>query len=553
MKRLLFLVMVLMVVAPVAGLSLTFQDTSEFGAHIQCIKYSPGSASIGTCAWVQNKTGGNSYVSSTRVVYDALVVNADPLPMTYAAFTKPDTGGVNVVMYDGSLNQIGSFGLATSRPNSRIEIKVVGGSARAYINGASTSAPAVVLAQNPSYVGTYVGGVSYTDDFVYGTTENRYIFGSPEQGFFLKKDMINPATSGLFYANGTLLSSCNMTTTWGFGDSNASQTVQLKDYAGNVYWTYDTPAGSQAGSIAWPLQDAIFDSGAPYGFYVTTVAGSGKYSSVIPYIGSGAGVAFDRDTYARGDTAIVTYSVDAGYWDIVTYAYRLDTLDVYGNVVDSQVVTTQSGSKSVTFTSSDPLGIYYATLIATPTSGGSDVWLDFDSTELTGYLILTGNVFDAETEAYIPVANVSIKQGTIAYNKVTSADGNYTTNTMFYSGTLTEINVTAIGYYQYAYSFTPLDSKTITVNFTLQSLTPSHDGIAIGGVVRDTVYGRPISLPTVTATNATYAESYSVNGNGVGYYQIDESDSAFLTKDRCYTVTGSKIGYGSQNYLKCVV
>ena len=563
MKRLLLLaVLVLMVAAPVAGLSLTFQDSGEFSSYItsKCIG---GGCPTGSVVWTESRNGGNSYITVTlpnNPNARLYMVNTDPSITTYAAatlLTKSATGRISIALLNSGGSILYEY---TQTPGTvgRYEVFVVGGTATVYRNGirVGTSTP---LAQNPSYVGfgDYIGaGTGSTgtwDDLVYGTTENRYIFGSPEQGYFIKKDIVNPAASGFCFPNGTIISSYNMTTTWGVGDSNASQTVQLKDYAGSVYATYDTPAGSQAGSIAWPLQEAIFNSGAPYGYYVTTISGSGEYSEVIPYLGSGATVGFNQDSYSRGDTATVSYSVDAGYWDTGTYAYRLDTMTIFGDVIDTQVVTTQTGSKSFAFSTSDTLGVYYAVLIRTPIAGGDDAWLWADSAELTGFMVFTGNVYDAETAAYIPIANVSITQGTTAYNKVTSADGNYTTDAAFYSGMTTNINITTSGYWQYTDSFTPLEAKTVGLNFTLLSLTPSHTGLAVGGIVRDTVYGRPIPLPTVAATNATHAESYSVTGNSVGYYEIDEDDGAFLTPNRCYTITGSKTGYGSQSYLKCVV
>jgi hypothetical protein len=558
MKRLLFLaVLVCLLIAPAAALSLDFQDSGEFTSYVSCV-------GDGTCAYFQNKTGGNSYITTTGGTNE-FVRNTDPSATTYASATilygtfAAGGGGSAIRGYDAGGATLFSFympyAVATTSPK-RVEIIVTGGVAKMYINGIYDQQSGV-LATNPSYIGFgELAGTGYWDDIVYGASENRYIFGSPEQGYFIKKDMLNPAASGFCFANGTIISSYNMSTTWGFGDSNASQTVILKEWSSGLNAaTYTTPAGSQAGSINWAIYDEIInDPTMPYGYYITTIAGSGTQSTVIPYVAMGATVAFDKVTYSRGDTAVVSWSVDGGgYWDTATYSYRLDTLDVYGNVVDTQTVTAQAGSKNVAFTTSDSLGVYYAVLIATPISGGDDIWMNFDTCELTGYLVFTGNVYDAETAAVIPIANVSIVQGTTIYNKVTSADGNYTTDAAFYSGTITLINVTAAGYQQYTDSFTPLDAKTIGLNFTLLSLTPTHTGLAIGGISRDTVYGRPIPLVSVTAANATHAESYSVTGNSVGYYEIDESDGVFFTDDRCYTVTGSKTGYGSASYLKCVV
>jgi len=549
MKRLLLVaVLVLLFSMPASGLHLDFQDSGEFVSYVTC-------APFATCTWVHSTNGGNNYIS-TFTTSAGGVMNTDPLPMTYSAATiSPGLSSFGVVLYDGSMNTLYSCNVGATA--GRFEMKMVGGKAYIYRNS-NLIAVSGALAQNPSYVswGGFNSVTSTVDDIIWGSSENRYIFGSPEQGYLIKKDMINPAASGFCFPNGTIISNYNMTTTWGFGDSNESQTVILKEWSsGYTAATYATPAGSQAGSINWAIYDDIInDPTMPYGYYITTIAGSGTQSTVIPYVAMGATVAFDKASYSRGDTASVSWSVDGGgYWNTATYAYRLDMMDVYGNVISTHPVTAQAGSTTVTFADSDATGVYYAILIATPLAGGSGIWMNFDTAELTGYLVFTGSVYDAETAAVIPVANVSIVQGSVAYNKVTSADGNYTTNVAFYSGTTTTVNITASGYQRYADTFTPLAAKTIGLNFTLMNLTPTHTGIAIGGVVRDTVYGRPISLPTVSAANATFAESYSVIGNSVGYYQIDESDGAFLTSGRCYTVTGSKTGYSSTSYLKCVV
>jgi len=559
MKHLLYLLALLALVTPVYGLSLTFQNPSDFTSYVTCT----GAG----CTYVQSTTDGepdgrNNYILVPGYPGPGYLRNVDPLPTTYAAasligyhaWISGPVGKPVTRLYDNAGNQMATYTWADIMAYGRYEIIIVGGSPMYYHNGALVDTGAV-LTQNPSYIefgGTpdaYYGGAYYLwDDFVYGSTENRNIFGAPEQGYFIRKDMINPAASGLYRSNGTLVSSNNMTATWGVGDNNASHTVILEEWGGNLAASYITTAGTQAGSISWPLAEIIDDPFMPYGYYVTTIAGSGKYSERIPYISYGASVAFGQSSYARGDIAVVTYAVDSGgYWDPVIYSYRLDTLDVYGNVVDTQTVSTQSGTANVAFTPSDPLGVYYAVLIATPIAGGSDIWMNFDSAELTGYLVLTGNVYDAESGLFIPVANISISQGSTIYNKDTAVDGNYTTNVAFMSGAAISINVTAAGYQQYLYNFTPLEAKTISLDFTLVSLTPTTVGVSIGGVSRDSVYGRPIPSAQIVVANSTYSESHLTTTNAVGWYLIGN-----LANGRCYTVTATKTGYSTKSYIKCV-
>lgn len=561
MKRLLLTVLVcLLLAAPVSALSLTFQDSSEFGAYVTCT----GTAG-GSCTWTQSATGGNNYirVTGSPTPFSGgyyYLRNLDSSTTTYAAATSTYIGGggnPRIELYNSALGSLYAYG-GTGPGTQRWEMKMVGGRADIYVDGKFV-ARSGVLAQNPSYIGwgtttTNHYGECIWDDFVYGTTENREIVGSPEQGYYLKKDLTNPAANGFYDSADNLISSYNMTTTWGVGDTNTSRTIILKEWAsGDTVWTYTTTAGTMAGSIAWPLQEAIFNNpNADYGYYITTISGSGEYSTVIPYVAYGATVTFNQDSYSRGDTATITWNVmSGGYWDTGTYGYRLDVMDVYGNVVSTTPVTTQAGSITATFADDDSLGVYYAVLIATPLAGGDDIWMNYDYCDLTGYLVFTGYVNNAENATPI-AAHINITQSTGISYSTSTPDGNYTTNTAFYSSSLTVFNVTSTGYWPYHFAITPIAAKTISLNFTLASLTPSFTGIALGGITNDTVYGRPVADATVTVVNATHAESYSVQTNNAGYYLLDESDGVFLTIDRCYHVTATKSGYSASTYLKCV-
>jgi len=551
MKRLLLLAVLLALVAvPVSGLSLTFQDSGEFSSYITstCIG---GGCPIGSVVWTESTNGGNSYITVTlpnNPNARLYMVNSDPSITTYAAatlLTKSATGRISIALLDSGGSILYEY---TQTPGTvgRYEVFVVGGTATVYRNGirVGTSTP---LAQNPSYVGfgDYIsagtGSTGTWDDLVYGTTENRVILGSPEQGYFLKKDIVNPAASGFCFPNGTIISSYNMTTTWGVGDSNESRTILLQNFGSAVnVGSYTTTAGTQAGSIAWPIYDDIINNPlAKYGYYVTTIAGSGEYSSVVPYIAYGATVAFDKDSYSRGDTATVTWAVDSGgYWDTGTYSYRLDTLDVYGTVVDTQPVTAQTGSKSVTFSDSDSLGVYYTVLIAKPLAGGDDIWMNYDYAELTGYVIISGWVLDAETGNPIAASHINITQGTM-YSSGATVSGQYnTTGTMFVSGVAISMNTTATGYTQDINTFTPLSAKGLSINISLMPDPPTTSGVSIGGIVRDSVYGNPLASKTCNVWNTTYGESHSDVTNIAGFYRVDS-----LVNDRWYNVQCIGSGY----------
>lgn len=568
MKRLLILLALLALVMPVAGLSLTFQDSSEFGAYVTCT--STGGSGDDYCAWVQSATGGNSYIHTRAKgpAQSSVIRNIDPQATTYAAATYItgtttlwDRGYIR--LYDSSLAVLYSYEF-TCVANDRMEVKMVGGSARIYKNGVLVAASGA-LAQNPSYVGfgMYVIGSSgfayslYLDDFVYGTTENREITGSPEQGYYLKKDLTNPAASGFYDSGDNLISSNNMTTTWGVGDTNTSRTIILKEWSGaSNAWTYTTTAGTMAGSIAWPLQEAIFNNpDAPYGYYITTVQGSGVYSSVIPYIAGGGFVNFDSEAYGTGDTAIMTWTVDAGSWDTTTYNYELRVQNaLYGTVKDTWSVTSSTGSETVVWDDTDELGVYYVTLWRINKATSVEEMMNGDTCELTGYVRFTGYTHDGEAESALAGVNISITQGSTVNNILSGFDGNYTSSATspFGTGAAVYINVTKSGYEQYVTSFVPMSAKTIHLNFTMRNLTLTYTGMELDGIMRDDIYGRPISDYNVSVTNSTFGESYTTMGNTVGFFMIDETDGVYLAANRCYKVEVNKTGYASNSTLKCV-
>lgn len=574
MKRFLVLLVLLALCGAAQGLSLTFQNPSDFAEFVTCTGYgAPGAYS---CEWTQSNVGANSYVTVNAAMSPALVAgngfitNLDPSPTTYAAATEyhptaANMAVVSIALYDSGHNIMYQYlgSTPTAGVYYRYEVKMVGSAAKIYKDGALV-ATSGALASNPYYVGFGSTNAASTttrhtgwDNIVYGDSENKNIFGAPEFGYFIQKNLINPASSGFSWPNGTVIPSSqfNMTTTWGFGDTNESRTVILQNFGtGQTYSSVVTSAGTMSGSTAWPIYDAIIASGAPQGYYVTTVLGTNEYSQPVAYRSTGASVTWNAATYSRGDSAQVAYTTDALYWLPLTYAYRIDILDATLGVVSTHPITTQNGFISTSFAETDSLGPYYAVLIATPLAGGSDAWLGVGSTELTGYLVFTGYVNNATSSGPIAVANVSISQGAVQYYKTTSVDGNYTTNVAFYSGSPTFFNITATGYKQYNRSFTPIEAKTIPLNFTLEPLTQSFTGTGLRGIVRDSTYGRPIPSVAVSITNATYGESYSSTTNNAGGYFADLSTGAAFVSGRLYNIQGTKSGYNaSVVYQKVIV
>ena len=457
------------------------------------------------------------------------------------------------LMYEQSFSNLG-----------RYEMKMIGGSARIYNNGADIYHSGA-LAVNPAYVawGGYFSGSTGYDDIVYGDTESNYVIGMPETNaggsytFLLKKSIINPADRGL--ANGNtyvVVNANNMTTTFSKNNSG-TETMYLK-YIGTGVIVGCQSVSGYTGSVSWPLAEDIFNNAnASYGSYTAYLSGSPATLSPtsIQYVASGASMAWGSHTYSTSDTGSYTWSISSDVWALSTsgYSFSAKVIDVYGATVSTTPITTQTGTGSYTFSSSNAQGVYYIALIAN--NGGSDAWIAYDYTTLTGYFALTGTVNDAVTAHSIAVANVSITQGGLASNTVTTT-GAYTTAGMaFGSGGVITINATATGYKQYRFVFTPLAAKSVARNITMYPNTITVSGVGLYGVANDTTYGNPISGVTVALTNTTYGETHTALTNNAGMYIFDNSRSGILTSGYCYLVSTSILHY-TQVYptsMKCVV
>jgi hypothetical protein len=556
MKHLILGVLLLVLVCPVmAELVADFQNPSEFSSYTECVA---GISGTPVCTWVEGVT--NSYY----VVSDgpgAGIRNKNGFPMTYAAFTTISGNANNdncVFLYDASKTVMWNPS-SCDWNTGRIEVKIVGGKAYTYHDGQAWQTSGT-LATNPYYIsmGTY-GLAESVDDMIWGDYGGTtVVLGMPmDNAYYIKKDLVNPSATGLYYAsNDTLADSTTLKSTYSrsaLDGANTNESVYLiNTFTGDVYETKYTGTTTY-GTMNWNIT-AFAASSAPYGLYRTKLGTT--QSKDISYIGGGASVVLDADTYSTGDTATATYTIADDYWSPGTYTYRLDTISgTTGTVIDSQAVTTQSGVKSIAFQPEDTIGVQYVVLIRT--SGGTDSWMNFDYAELNSYISFEGYVNDQDGNP-LDGANVNISQNTVISDTTTIADGNYTASPGFYSGTSTLINVTKSGYTQYYVSLIPLVAKTVPLNFTLVDSTPTSTGLGIGGVARDGIltgsaitfgYGRPIPDATVYLVNASNGESYTKTTNNAGYYLCDEGASCFLTTKRPYDVWGEKARYdNSPNY-----
>jgi hypothetical protein len=399
---------------------------------------------------------------------------------------------------------------------------------------------------------------TYWDDYVYGTSENLNIMGLPEsdnETCVILQDMINTASSGL-YCNGAIVDSNYMSSTWGRGnltigaDTQPNQTIQLVNYVtGDAYDNRYTGA-SYSGSIAWDIKSKIINAGAPQGLYATYMPGTGKYSNQIWYKSNGATITFDREQYSVGDTAtIISYVASGGYWNSA-YKYKIGVMDVYGAWHgDNSTITTQSGSVTHSWSDSDDPGVYYAVMICT-TSDGKEYILGYDWATLSSYVNFNGWVNNAQNQTVISGANVSMTQDGTVCNTLSAADGTYNC-TGFSTGATWYVNATAVGFRQYTYNKIPLAAKGVVLNISMEPITPVMGGLAIGGVDRDTTYGRPIKDAIVTVRNTTTGLYCYKTTSMTGWYLNDETDCMFQSKTP-YDVWAFKLGYTNSTTEKAV-
>jgi hypothetical protein len=538
-----------------AGWSLDFQNSPDFSEHVQCVEGAT------TCGWTQNASGGNSYLT----ISGPMMVSKDPLHMSYAACTNYLTNQLNVIMYDADLQRMGSENMycdysivGPGHFPTRCEFKLEGNIPKVYVDGILHSTGAELTGETPSYVG-FGGG--YIDDVIWGDSESRYIFGMPENGYFLMKDILNPSSSGFYRVNLTdpngtpdLISAYNFTSTFSKNSGN-NETVFL---TGNGITAQTYYTGTEyTGKIYWDLQTFFADPNVPYGLYRTEISpqlNSSGYatSDWLPYIGSGATIEFDKNSYAVGETATMSVVVSDGYYDTSTYYYHVVIQDMFGTEVSDQPITFSVfspyvGSVDYTWTDDEDEGVYFGLIYARRLSDDAELLMNYDSADLTSTLVISGYVKDAETADVIPNATVNVTQGITTDSSTTGVSGNYTTTSQFTANAPTTIFANMSGYENYTTTFTPLLAGSLEINLTLMPLSPTYSGIALGGIARTPPYNRTIESATITIQNGS--NTYTVTTNAAGYYINNE-----MSNGSVWDIWGAKSGFSNSSiYQKLVV
>jgi hypothetical protein len=273
----------------------------------------------------------------------------------------------------------------------------------------------------------------------------------------------------------------------------------------------------------------------PDGIYQVSFSGS----NVVEYFwvqSAGAVISFDKDLYHAGDTATLTYTITPGYYDTVTYTYTYKVLDIYGTELATGAIASASGSFTVS-TADYTQGVHYAEILATKVADPTAVFvLGWDSTEIVETLYLNGYVMDAETGGVLNGANVSITQGSQSNFSYSIPSGAWNSSASWSTGTLS-VNTTLTGYVPDLRAFTTLSSKTVNLNISLMSVTPTTSGITIGGIVRDDVFGNPV-------TGATYhVGSNTATTNIAGFARVGS-----LVQGSVYDVYSTKTGYSDSTH-----
>lgn len=541
MKRLVLLLCLCLLVVPVLGIKENFQDWGPSGfVPSNAIPISYPSSDRNTIVQAYSQTSdGNMFLSNTPTLF------------TYAAFDTYIINGFysNVALYDSSFNILYSgANLDNYCPSSRYEIKIIGGTPSEYCGGV-LFATGSSISVNPSYIGLPHGsaGSAALDNLIIGESDH-HITGSLPINWSIQRDLINPAATGVYAWNPT-------TNTWVLKNSFNFYVVADKEFlnpevlsirhsGGTVInATTLTPVHNQ---VQYNLTQFLTTSTA-----VGTTVPDGQYSvswnEMSPpnwfadtfWVTSNGGIVnWNADKYSQGSTATITYAISNSYFLPTSYTYNLVVQNIYGTVITTIPVNTQTGSSTITLSPETyPAMVYNVLLQATKTSDSSTYIMNYDGMEITGYVYLEGTVLNAETTLPISGVSVNVSQGTTSLISTTGANGIWNSSGSWLTGSVLSISATGVGYEDYANSFTPLVAKTIPITIPMMPIAKTCTGVCIGGLVNDTPYHNPVVGATYHVRNGT---ELTATTNAAGYARVDS-----LTVGLLYDVWSTKVGYSN--------
>jgi len=258
--------------------------------------------------------------------------------------------------------------------------------------------------------------------------------------------------------------------------------------------------------------------GTNYGLYLFELTKDGQLMSYdwLYYIppGETSSIAFDKETYASGETATITY--DIANPDFSSHNYYIKILDIYGSEKKKWHITKESGS--VTFNTNElGAGTYYAVL----TQYSEVVDLAYDMMQVEEKVNIEGVSYDAKNECVLGGANVNTSQGTVWHNTTTDATTGYYNLTDFIVDEAIQMNASKANYTHNNFSFTPLQSGLYEINLFLLP-DASHINVtapAIVGLTQLYPFYQNVSYATVNIWNETW--NASTTTNSMGYFAFE--------------------------------
>ena len=258
--------------------------------------------------------------------------------------------------------------------------------------------------------------------------------------------------------------------------------------------------------------------GNNYGLYLFELTKDGQLMSYdwLYYIppGETSSLAFDKETYASGETATITY--DIANPDFSSHNYYIKILDIYGNEKKRWHITKESGS--VTFNTNElDAGTYYAVLV----QYSEPVDLAYDMMQVEEKVNIEGVSYDAKNECVLGGANVNALQGTVWHNTTTDATTGYYNLTDFIVDETIQMNASKANYTHNNFSFTPLQSGLYEINLFLLP-DEAHINVtapAIVGLTQLYPFHQNISYATVNIWNETW--NASTTTNSMGYFAFE--------------------------------
>ena len=561
MKRLIFALLLLAIV--IAPSAMAIRDNFQTYSRLNYYSGAGDTIPLGyPTVQFSNQTTGelDIYAVGASGTY---IVNSVPTLWTYLAYDTVDTieDGGSVFGYDTSNVRIFSFS-PTGPRNSRIEVKIIGGTPTLFVNGVQ-QATQPIISVNPSYAVIY-SYVYPVDNIVLGELD-RHCVGALPSNWTIIRDFINPSANGIYAGYNTtslvpwVLKSSNKFYLDADTDSTAcpgTETFNIANVAtGTIVNSTVIDCTVPRHQIAYNLTQFLSPgtSVIPDGEYEAYYTGS----TVFDYfwlISQGGWLSFNQKTYNVGDTGTLSWYISPSYINNLEYEYSWQIVDVYGNVKQAGVVATTptdtSGTVSITFDSAHySQGAYYGEMVATDRNTQAKFIMGQTAITLTQYLEFYGHVYDGKTALVLSGVKVNFTQLGTSQVQTTTADGNYSVGSLT-TGSTVYINVSKTGYTEYDNTFIPTTTGNKSLNPSVYPTSPSATGISRGGIARDQTYGNPIAGATVYVWNTTTYEFHTVLTNAAGGYICDNGASCNLAPYRPYNIQGNATGYSpSQIYV----